>query len=63
MMFWFVNPYKPNLAVNLAAIGSMALKDNMIFLDNQTWVFKDEDQAKRTYEEMIKLVQEFRYRK
>jgi len=62
-VLWYVNPKKPNLAVNLAVIATIALKQNMIFLDSQTWVFEEECEAKNIYEEIIKLVQEFRYKR
>lgn len=62
-MFWYVNPYKTNQAVNLVNISTLNQKDNMIFLDNITWIFSSEEKAKSIYENMIKVVQEFRYKK
>jgi hypothetical protein len=58
-----VNPKKPNLAVNLGQTKTIALKQNMLFLDDHTWVFDNDDEAKEVYEGMIKAVQEYRYRK
>ncbi len=62
-MFWFVNPYNPNKAINLVMIGSLATKKNMLYLDNHTWMFEDDAKAKEVYEQIVKLVQQYRYRK
>lgn len=63
MMFWYVNPLNSNKAVNLGVIKTISMKQNMIFLDEYTWVFETKKQATKVYEEIIKLVQEYRYRK
>jgi len=62
-MLWFVNPINSKKAVNLAVIASIAVKNNMIYLDSHTWMFKDDVEAREVFEQMIKVGQESRYRK
>ena len=61
-MLWFVNPLNPYKAVNLTVCGSLNLKKTNIYIDNHVWSFETNDEAKAVYEEMIKLVQQSRYR-
>ena len=61
-MLWFVNPKDAGKAVNLSICGSLNLKKTNVYIDNHVWVFKDTAEALEVYEEMIKLVQQSRYR-
>ena len=62
-MLWFVHPYNPNKAINLVNVASLACKKNMIYIDDHTWMFETELKAKETFESMIRVGQESRYRK
>ena len=61
-MLWFVNPKNSKKMVNLTVIGSIAVKNNMIYLDDHTWMFESAKEALEVYEEMVKLSQQDRYR-
>ncbi len=62
-MLWFVNPYNSKKMINLTVAASIAVKNNMIYIDDHTWMFETADKALEVYEAMLKVGQETRYRK
>ena len=61
-MLWFVNPHNAFQAVDLTKITSIEVRSNSIILDRVIWHFRSVSKAESVCEQIIKLVQQSRYR-